>query len=363
MTVSSFQFTATGVSSSIRSAAGAGAGADATSGNDSRLVLLRNLSDTRTSSYTGAAPTIIHATATTAAAVRRTNIFPALFASPPPLDGFDTMNMYHLDSTGSTQDEARNILKDPSRHEANAYLVVTTASQTHGRGTQNRTWFGQRGNTFLTVAVPSDDIRIPLSLLPLQIGVLLAENISHIISSSSSSSSSSLPPTHLTRVTVKWPNDVLVNEKKIAGVLIESEKDHAGNYYFLIGIGINYKYAPKIEATGPDRGRLATCIHDYLTVVHNEDVDHDDGVEEAKELGIKVARDIKEWVDLQKIWEGAAEDVVTQWEKWAIFGQRVVLRDTTGNEMVIPLRVEKDGRLRVKGQDGRERLLCFDYLL
>jgi BirA family biotin operon repressor/biotin-[acetyl-CoA-carboxylase] ligase len=241
-------------------------------------------------------------------------------------------------------------------------MAITTASQTHGRGTNKRTWIGKRGNVFLTVAVPSDDIHVPVSLLPLQIGVILAQNINDILYNT----------THPAKITLKWPNDVLINDKKVAGVLIESEKDYDGNYYFLIGIGINYKFAPKVQSIGPERGRVATCICDYLEEkdVKDEITNHtgsdasEDGVEESKALGIKVAKDIQEWMELQKIWDGAAEDVVTKWENWAEFGQKLMLRDTTmDNEtVVIPLRVEKDGRLRVKGQDGRERLLCFDYL-
>lgn len=213
--------------------------------------------------------------------------------------------------------------------------------------------------------MPSDDIQVPVSLLPLQIGVILAQNINDIILHNA---------THPAKITLKWPNDVLINDKKVAGVLIESDKDHDGNYYFLIGIGINYKFAPKVQSTGPERGREATCICDYLEedakddwIVNHNDKNNtiEDGVEESKALGIKVAKDIQEWMELQKVWDGATEDVVTKWEKWAEFGQKLKLRDTTVLEnetVVIPLRVEKDGRLRVKGEDGRERLLCFDYL-
>ena len=175
-------------------------------------------------------------------------------------------------------------------------------------------------------------------------------------------------------VRLKWPNDVLVNERKIAGVLIESEKDYDGNYYFLVGIGVNYRHAPKVDTEGNNRGRVTTCIHNLLSNDTKADMEDggaagcehdesDDGVEEAKALGIRIANAIKAWIEVQKIWDGAADAIVSNWERWSDFGARLILRDEPGNETVITLGLEKDGRLRVKGQDGKERLLCSDYLL
>jgi BirA family biotin operon repressor/biotin-[acetyl-CoA-carboxylase] ligase len=185
-----------------------------------------------------------------------------------------------------------------------------------------------------------------LTLLPLQIGNLLAQQVQDMLKFTNAA------------VKLKWPNDVLVDQKKIAGVLIESEQDHAGNYYFLVGIGVNYKFAPKVETSGQERGRVTTCICDYIDAD-----DDDDGVEAARELGWRIAKDVREWVELQKNWDGAADSIMTAWETWAEFGNKLILRDDPGNETVVPLSLEKDGRLRVKGQNGKERLLCFEYLL
>jgi len=282
--------------------------------------------------------------------------------------------MFHFNSIGSTQDEVKRIISDKTRHEPNAYVAITTESQTNGRGSNNRTWIGRKGNTFLTIAIPADDLKIPLTLLPLQIGVILAEQVNSMLIGISAASASPKDKPKDAVVRVKWPNDVLVNEKKIAGVLIESERDYDGNYYFMVGVGVNFRHAPKVDASGAQRGREATCIYDFVSSVQedgdeegNDEVDNvnanDDGVEEAKALGIRIANDIKAWMELQKSWDGAADCIVTRWEHWTDFGTKLIMRDDPGNEVVIPLGLEKDGRLRVKGQDGKERLLCFDYLL
>lgn len=266
-------------------------------------------------------------------------------ASHPDIPG---LHMEHFESLESTQDEVKKLLHDASRHEPNSYLAITTTAQTNGRGTNNRTWIGRKGNTFLTIALPSSDLKIPLTLLPLQIGNILAQQVQDMLKNTNAS------------VKLKWPNDVLVDQKKIAGVLIESDQDHAGNYYFLVGIGVNYRFAPKVEKTGNERGRDTTCICDYLAVDDNQD---DCGVEAARLLGRSIAKDVREWVDLQKNWDGAAENIVDKWESWAEFGNKLELRDEPGNQIVVPLSIEKDGRLRVKDRDNKERVLCVEYLL
>jgi BirA family biotin operon repressor/biotin-[acetyl-CoA-carboxylase] ligase len=234
--------------------------------------------------------------------------------------------------------------------EPNTFLAITATSQTKGRGTNKRKWIGRKGNTFLTIAVPSNELKIPLTLLPLQIGNILAKQVKLMLKKTNAV------------VTLKWPNDVLVDQKKIAGVLIESDKDHAGNYYFLIGIGVNYRFAPLVETSGNERGRITTCIYDY---VNGDDDDDNDkcGVESAKALGKRIAGDVRDWVKMQKNWDGAADSVVAMWDTWAEYGNKLILRDEPGNQSVTPLGLERDGRLRVKGQDGKERLLSSDYLL
>lgn len=262
--------------------------------------------------------------------------------------------MFHYKSISSTQDEMKSLLLNPDQQQKADYICITTESQTKGRGTNNRSWIGKRGNTFLTIAIPYDDIQIPLTLFPLQIGVVMAQNIHRVLEHLDLKDD-------MPNVTVKWPNDVLVNDKKIAGVLIENEKDCNGQYRFLVGIGVNNRYAPTVETTGKERGRETACIYDFKD---NGDMDEEVAVMEARQLAVDIANDIKSWIEIQKIDpEGSKSMIVNTWLQWADFSRKFVLRDEPGNETVMPIDLESDGRLRVVGQDGKERLLCFDYLL
>ena len=110
-----------------------------------------------------------------------------------------------LDQTPSTQDEARKRMPLPAEVEV---LAIGAGLQTQGRGTRGRTWVGKPGNLFLTVVLPVARIPLPLSLVPLRVGVVVAEAIA---------------ATTQVSVHLKWPNDVLVKQEKVSGVLIEGD--------------------------------------------------------------------------------------------------------------------------------------------
>lgn len=53
-------------------------------------------------------------------------------------------------------------------------MAVAAREQLRGRGTRGRKWEGLRGNVFLTVAIPLNRVPVPLSLIPLRVGTLIA---------------------------------------------------------------------------------------------------------------------------------------------------------------------------------------------
>ena len=267
------------------------------------------------------------------------------------------MTVHHLQSVGSTQDEARRLLsaEDDGPPEAkHSCLAVSASEQTKGRGTSGRDWIGRRGNAFVTVCVPSSCIvSIPLTLLPLKVGTVVAQRVHEQLRERKASA----------KAAVKWPNDVLVDDKKIAGILIENQYDEATKEsWYLIGIGVNVAHAPKIELMGPQRGRTSTCIANHCDI-------EGDGVEMAQELAFDIAKGIHDWVaasiggseyvDKSIVSEG----IIREWSEWAEFGKEQVLRDKPGNVMVTPVGIEPDGRLRVRQRNGSETLLAADYLL
>ena len=133
------------------------------------------------------------------------------------------------DSIGSTNDEAKRL----ARAAADKRTVVWALEQTAGRGRRGRAWASPRGNFHASLIMRPD---CPADHAP-QLGFVAAL--------ATGSALAELLPT-LSGLSYKWPNDVLVNGRKIAGILLESEMTAAGKLGFLVvGVGINLAAAPQ----------------------------------------------------------------------------------------------------------------------
>jgi BirA family biotin operon repressor/biotin-[acetyl-CoA-carboxylase] ligase len=115
----------------------------------------------------------------------------------------------HLREVDSTSDRARELALAGAPHGA----LVTAAAQSAGRGRQGRVWTTQPGAA-LTMSVV---LRDPPPLLPLVAAVAVAESCGG-------------------EARIKWPNDVLVVGRKVAGILAEG-RPHEG--WAVLGVGIN----------------------------------------------------------------------------------------------------------------------------
>jgi BirA family biotin operon repressor/biotin-[acetyl-CoA-carboxylase] ligase len=123
-----------------------------------------------------------------------------------------------LDRVSSTNDVARQA----AREGAPEGLVVLAHAQTGGRGRHGRTWVSPPGNLFLSVLLRPRDPG-SLSLLPLAAGVAVADALE----------------AEGAVCRLKWPNDVLAGERKIAGILAEASTEAGRVDSVVVGIGVN----------------------------------------------------------------------------------------------------------------------------
>lgn len=146
------------------------------------------------------------------------------------------MTMYHFvhyDSVDSTNSEMKRLCHQGACEKT----VVVAKSQTAGRGRLGRRWISPPGNLYFTVLLKPHISLDVLSQLSLVAGIALAKTIQYYTAENAS-------------VTLKWPNDVLINKQKIAGVLIETDIDvpfSQGTPCYL-GIGVNMKNCPDLTA-------------------------------------------------------------------------------------------------------------------
>jgi BirA family transcriptional regulator, biotin operon repressor / biotin---[acetyl-CoA-carboxylase] ligase len=115
----------------------------------------------------------------------------------------------HLRETGSTNDRARGLAAEGAPHGT----LVTARAQTAGRGRVGRTWVGPPGRALLMSLV----LRELDPLLPLRAGLAVADLAGE-------------------GAQVKWPNDVWLEGRKVAGILVEA-RIQAG--WAVLGIGVN----------------------------------------------------------------------------------------------------------------------------
>jgi BirA family transcriptional regulator, biotin operon repressor / biotin---[acetyl-CoA-carboxylase] ligase len=132
------------------------------------------------------------------------------------------------DTVGSTSDEAKRL----AREGAPEGTLVWALEQTAGRGRRGRVWSSPRGNLYLSLilrpACPLDRAAQLGFVAALAVGDAVHEVVPG-----------------LAGLACKWPNDVLVDGRKIAGILLESETGQGGNLAFLIvGVGINLVSGP-----------------------------------------------------------------------------------------------------------------------
>jgi BirA family biotin operon repressor/biotin-[acetyl-CoA-carboxylase] ligase len=132
-------------------------------------------------------------------------------------------HVQHHEQIGSTNDEARRLAEAGAPHGT----VVHADEQTSGRGRFGRTWFSPPGNLYLSV------------LLRLDMPPARGTELSFVTALAVADTVDALLPKQI-KATLKWPNDVLVNDGKIAGILIE-DIDGAQ----IIGIGVNVLEAPR----------------------------------------------------------------------------------------------------------------------
>lgn len=213
--------------------------------------------------------------------------------------------------TGSTNSDLAARLRAGEAVREGAWLVADR--QTEGRGRQGRSWEGGAGNFMGSTAVglrPGDPAPGSLALLA---GLALHDTLAPYAAT-----------------TLKWPNDVLVGQAKLAGSLLEREGDAV-----IVGIGVNLAAAPDL----PDR---ATTSLAALGVDLSRDVF-------AETLAAAFARDLDRWRSY------GLEPIVARWL-------------AAGHPVGTPLRVDggvegqfaglaADGALQLRLADGTTQVI------
>lgn len=183
------------------------------------------------------------------------------------------------DVVTSTQD----IIREMARQGKPEGTVVQAAQQTAGRGRHGRNWVSDRGNLFLSLLLkPSGEAR-HLGEMGLLVGVSLAETIRKYMRN---------PDV----VSLKWPNDVMIEGAKCAGILVETELTPKNSMSWVgVGVGVNIVSAPRglgvsIDKYAAKEFGLTSFRTAFLTFLDKHyDLWKKEGFEPIKESWLKYA--------------------------------------------------------------------------
>lgn len=131
--------------------------------------------------------------------------------------------------TESTQKIAR-ALADAG---APGWTLIVTDHQTAGRGRDGRSWISQQGASVMFSLVLRPERPEALPLLPVRIGLILAQTLDEILVRSGGIAPDALPFT-----SVKWPNDLILDDGKVGGILVEGIT-RGNEQYVIVGVGLN----------------------------------------------------------------------------------------------------------------------------
>lgn len=148
-----------------------------------------------------------------------------------------------LDAVGSTNEEALRLAAEGTA----AGTVVWAREQTKGRGRRGRVWESPPGNLYCSLVLR------PRRSNPAQVSFVAAVALANAIAALTPDQS----------VQIKWPNDVLLGNRKVAGILLEG-MDGA----VVLGTGVNVAQAPEGAASiagAGGVGDIETVLHRYLT--------------------------------------------------------------------------------------------------
>jgi BirA family biotin operon repressor/biotin-[acetyl-CoA-carboxylase] ligase len=157
----------------------------------------------------------------------------------------------HLRLVDSTNTRARELAAAGAPHGT----LVTASEQRAGRGRQGRTWSAPAGRALLASLI----VRDPPRLLPLLAGVAVAEVAERARTPGSA-------PPRPRAATVKWPNDVLIEDRKVAGILVEGRPQER---WAVLGIGLNVAlratdFPPELRATAITLGLEPAALEPAL---------------------------------------------------------------------------------------------------
>ena len=239
---------------------------------------------------------------------------------------------YYFDSIDSTQNQALKMADEPENNGA----IIIAAKQTGGKGRGGRKWVSPKGGIWFSIILqPNFDISIT-TLFPIASALALSKAIEK---------------TFKITPELKWPNDITVKGKKLAGILVDASLESNRIENLILGIGINFDVDVKqIEKA------LKRTPNFYGVASLSE-----------QKKNVKPIQLIQTFLlELEKIYEMLSskqtKKIISEWTKRSsTIGKKVELNTKEGKIKGKAIKIDDDGAL-VLDNDNNDKVIAGDIV-
>jgi len=238
--------------------------------------------------------------------------------------------VYYFDSIDSTQNQAMKMANDPK----NSGAIIIAEKQTGGKGRSGRKWISPKGGIWLSVILhPKFDISIT-TLFPIASSLALSYAIEKICK---------INPE------LKWPNDLTIKGKKVAGMLVDASLESNRIENLVLGVGINFKIdVKKIE-------KILKKTPNYY------------GVASLNKDGDAIALVQCFLLELEKMYEllntKQTTKIIAEWTKRSsTIGKEVEIDTVNGKIKGKASKIDEDGGLLVKDKGKITKIIAGDIV-
>jgi len=230
-------------------------------------------------------------------------------------------NIFSFQSIDSTNTYAKSLSKSEAPHGT----IVIAEEQTSGRGRLQRNWVSQKEKNLLFSIILFPEFTVQkISLLPFAGSLAVADAIEKV---------TALSPT------CKWPNDVLVNNKKICGMLLESSTGQAALEKIVFGIGVNVNQE---EFDGDLRYKASSIKNEC-----GKEIDR-----------VLLLQSILEELEnrYEQLSHFPPQQLLNDWKmKALLFGKKITVLESEFSFAATAIDVDEDGSLIIETEDGQRR--------
>jgi len=240
---------------------------------------------------------------------------------------------YYYDSVDSTQTEALKIANESNKEG----IIIIAEKQTGGKGRSGRKWISPKGGIWFSIILhPKFDIS-NITLFPIASSLAL---------------SNAIEKTCKITTELKWPNDLTIKGKKLAGMLVDASLESNKIENLVLGVGINF------EVNSKEIEKVLKNTPNFYGV---------SSLSEQKNK-IKPIQLIQSFLlELEKIYEqlnnNQRKKIISKWtERSSTIGKKIEVETHQGKVKGDAIKIDDDGGLVVKNEEKTSKIFAGDII-